>query len=98
MNIFPCFLQERAKQAKQKRPARFNKKVIDLKDRGDDEGVLDNLLECLQSGSMLQPVRCVHVCAYTYCTCMCVIQILTQTPPVPTTEARKENEVSTSNS
>lgn len=53
------FPQERAKQAKQKRPAmKANPKVIDLSKGGDDEeGVLDNLLECLQSGSVFNPSR-----------------------------------------
>ncbi len=50
--------QERAKQAKQKRPTNMSKtKVIDLSKDGDEEGVLDNLLECLQSGSMFQNTR-----------------------------------------
>ena len=45
--------------AKQKRPAvKTNPKVLDLSKKGDDEeGVLDNLLECLQSGSVFNPSR-----------------------------------------
>ncbi len=51
-------IQERAKQAKQKRPSNTSKtRVIDLSKDGDEEGVLDNLLECLQSGSMFQNTR-----------------------------------------
>lgn len=30
---------------------------MDLSKSGEEEGVLDNLLECLQSGSALQPAR-----------------------------------------
>lgn len=55
-------VQERAKQAK-KRPAQVkaSSKLVDLSKSGEEEGVLDNLLECLQSGSALQPAR--YVCS-----------------------------------
>jgi len=73
----PSPSQERAKQAKKRPAVKSNPKVIDLSKGGDEEGVLDNLLECLQSGSVLQPSKyvcvcvcaCVHVCV---CACVCV--------------------------
>lgn len=52
------FVQERAKQAKKRpAPAKSSSKLVDLSKSGEEEGVLDNLLECLQSGSALQPAR-----------------------------------------
>ena len=51
-------MQERAKQAKKRpAPAKSSSKLVDLSKSGEEEGVLDNLLECLQSGSALQPAR-----------------------------------------
>jgi hypothetical protein len=55
---FDPFVQERAKQAKKRpAPAKSSSKLVDLSKSGEEEGVLDNLLECLQSGSALQPAR-----------------------------------------
>jgi hypothetical protein len=51
--------EERARQAKSKqRPMATNTKVLDLSKGGDDqEGLLDNLLETLQSGSAFNPSK-----------------------------------------
>ena len=67
-------MQERAKQAKKRpAPAKSSSKLVDLSKSGEEEGVLDNLLECLQSGSALQPAR---YCLYRMNLSACIFRPL----------------------